>query len=81
MSATAVDAAKQLGAKIPVIDFTPFRTGNAKDEQAVGKALYEAFRDHGFAYVSNHGIPQDVVDAAFSWVGEPSMASSEAHMY
>jgi isopenicillin N synthase-like dioxygenase len=52
---------------IPVVDFGPFSSGRREDAIAVGKALYEAFRDYGFAYVSNHTVPQDIVDEAFAW--------------
>lgn len=53
---------------IPVIDFTPARTGSEEDRRRVAKELYEAFKNVGFAYVKNHGVPQDAVDEAFVWV-------------
>lgn len=53
---------------IPVVDFGPFSSGRREDAATVGKALYEAFRDYGFAYVSNHTVPHDIVDEAFAWV-------------
>lgn len=53
---------------IPIIDFGPLRSGRPEDAQVVGKAVYEAFRDYGFAYLINHGIDQAVVDEAFKWV-------------
>lgn len=53
---------------IPVVDFGPFISGRREDATAVGKALYEAFRDYGFAYVSNHTVPQNIIDEAFAWV-------------
>ncbi|TPX16846.1 uncharacterized protein E0L32_003408 [Thyridium curvatum] len=52
---------------IPVIDFAPMRSGNPEDAAAVGRKVYEAFRDVGFAYIKNHGIPQETVDEAFQW--------------
>lgn len=52
---------------IPIIDFGPLRNGHPEDAAAVGKAVYEAFRDVGFAYLINHGIPQQVVNEAFQW--------------
>ncbi|ERT01308.1 oxidoreductase, 2OG-Fe(II) oxygenase family [Sporothrix schenckii 1099-18] len=52
---------------IPVIDFAPFYSGRAEDTTAVGKAVYEAFRDVGFAYISNHCIPEEAVKEAFEW--------------
>lgn len=58
---------------IPVIDFAPMRSGNPEDAAAVGKKVYEAFRDVGFAYIKNHGIPQETVDEAFQWVSRMSL--------
>ncbi|KAL1862502.1 hypothetical protein VTK73DRAFT_6878 [Phialemonium thermophilum] len=52
---------------IPIIDFGPLRSGRPEDATAVGKAVYEAFRDVGFAYISNHGIPEEVIKEAFEW--------------
>ncbi|KAF4121014.1 Isopenicillin N synthase [Geosmithia morbida] len=62
-----VNTPKQSDVSIPVIDFAKFDCGSPEDDQAIGKAMYEAFRDHGFAYIANHGIPQGVVDEAFEW--------------
>ena len=53
---------------IPVIDFAPFYSGRSEDAAAVGKAVYEAFRDFGFAYIANHCIPDETVKEAFTWV-------------
>ena len=57
-----------VGLSIPVVDFAPFNSGKPENAAAVGKALYEAFRDYGFAYVKNHTVPQETVDEAFAWV-------------
>lgn len=53
---------------IPVIDLAPARSGSDEDVQIVAKELYEAFKNVGFAYVKNHGVPEDVVNEAFHWV-------------
>lgn len=53
---------------IPVVDFAPARTSSGEDRRRVAKELYEAFKNVGFAYVKNHGVPQAVVDEAFVWV-------------
>ena len=53
---------------IPIIDLEPMRSGDSDEAHETGKKLYEAFRSVGFAYIKNHGIPQDVVDEAFVWV-------------
>ncbi|OAA55790.1 oxidoreductase, 2OG-Fe(II) oxygenase family [Niveomyces insectorum RCEF 264] len=58
---------QDLTAAIPIIDFAPFRNGSLDEKKAVGKAVYEAFRDVGFAYLANHGVPQETVDEAFEW--------------
>jgi isopenicillin N synthase-like dioxygenase len=53
---------------IPVIDFGPFYSSRSEGAATVGKAIYEAFRDFGFAYISNHCIPEETVKEAFTWV-------------
>lgn len=53
---------------IPIIDLEPMRSGTSEEAHETGEALYEAFRSVGFAYIKNHGVPQDVVDEAFTWV-------------
>lgn len=53
---------------IPVVDFTLARTGSEEDRRGVAKELYEAFKNVGFAYVKNHGVPQEAVVEAFIWV-------------
>lgn len=45
---------------IPVIDLGPLRDGSAPKE--VAEAIHRASRDVGFIYVSNHGIPEDLIE-------------------
>ncbi|KAK8397445.1 hypothetical protein O3P69_004888 [Scylla paramamosain] len=40
--------------------------------QRVGKEIRSAFKDIGFVYLSNHGIPQGVIDEVFDVAGETS---------
>ncbi len=47
---------------IPVIDITRLRDGS--DPVRVAEALLAASQNLGFIYVSGHGIPLDVIDAA-----------------
>lgn len=54
--------------QIPVVDFAPFHDGSAEEAKATAQKIFEAFRDVGFVYLKNHGVPQEVVDEAFSWV-------------
>ena len=44
---------------IPVIDLGPLRDGSAPRE--VAQAIHRASRDIGFIYVSNHGIPEELI--------------------
>jgi isopenicillin N synthase-like dioxygenase len=62
-----------------VVDFALARTGSEEDRRRVAKELHEAFKNVGFAYVKNHGVPQDVVDEAFAWVCR-SQLSSTSHL-
>ena len=47
---------------IPVIDIGPLRDGSNATE--VGKALHQASSMVGFIYVTNHGIPNDLINRA-----------------
>jgi len=47
---------------IPVIDIGPLRDGSGEAE--VAQAIFEASRDVGFLYVSNHGIDEALIDEA-----------------
>ncbi|KAL0942710.1 flavonol synthase flavanone 3-hydroxylase [Colletotrichum truncatum] len=53
---------------IPLVDLAGLMT-DAQPQAALqaGKQLVEAFRNAGFAYIMNHGIPQKTVDSAFQW--------------
>lgn len=53
---------------IPLIDFSPFLNGSAQDRARVAFSIDEAFKSHGFIYLSNHGIDQRKVDECFEWV-------------
>lgn len=59
-------------ANLPVIDLSGLMTGKAEDKQAVAQALGDAARTSGFFYITNHGIPQEMIDAVFA-------ASKEFH--
>lgn len=52
---------------IPIIDFTAW-THDASEEQrhAVSVELVRACKEVGFAYIVNHGVPQDTLDHAFA---------------
>lgn len=50
--------------QIPIIDFKDFETRSAE----IAKEVFQACTTIGFFYVSNHGIPQDMIDSAFALV-------------
>lgn len=52
--------------QVPVIDFATFRNGDEAEKQAVARQIKEAFRDIGFIYLRNHGIPQELIARAFN---------------
>lgn len=47
---------------IPVIDITPLRDGT--DPMGVARALHAASQGLGFIYITGHGIPDAMIDAA-----------------
>ncbi|RDA94033.1 hypothetical protein CP533_5287 [Ophiocordyceps camponoti-saundersi (nom. inval.)] len=52
---------------IPIIDLRPFESGNAHEVAECAAELFTAFKTVGFAYIKNHGVPQEQVDEAFRW--------------
>lgn len=48
---------------IPIVDLA----ASAPADQSTGE-LCKAFREVGFAYIKNHGIPEEKIQEAFSWV-------------
>jgi isopenicillin N synthase-like dioxygenase len=48
---------------IPVIDFGPFLDGTATTR--VSSEIVSAFKDVGFVYIKNHGIPKELIDLQF----------------
>ncbi|KAJ7914099.1 thymine dioxygenase [Mycena leptocephala] len=49
--------------RIPIIDFSPFLDGTKKQE--VADKMLTAFKDIGFIYLINHGIPQERIAQMF----------------
>lgn len=52
---------------IPVVDFTPFLDGSAK--QQVADQLLASFKSAGFVYITNIGMPEEDIKEMFDWVG------------
>lgn len=51
---------------IPLIDLGPFLAGTAEDRARVAAEIGAACRGVGFFYVTNHGVPQTLIDAVFA---------------
>lgn len=64
---------------IPIIDLEPARTGGPEDVAIVAHEVYQAFKHVGFAYIKNHGVAQDLVDEAFTWVAISIQRDSNVH--
>ncbi len=62
---------------VPVIDFAPFREGDAPARQRTADEIDSACRSIGFLVIGGHGIPQDLVERAFE-VSRDFFAQSEA---
>jgi isopenicillin N synthase-like dioxygenase len=56
---------EELFTKIPVIDFVHFLNGSTGDQQRVADEIGHAGRNVGFFYLSNHEVPQDLLDRVF----------------
>jgi isopenicillin N synthase-like dioxygenase len=53
---------------IPIIDLERARSADPDEVRRAAKEVYLAFKNVGFAYIENHGVPQDLIDEAFEWV-------------
>ncbi|KAH9942877.1 thymine dioxygenase [Amylocystis lapponica] len=50
---------------IPILDFGPFLDGSRK--QAVADVVVQSFKEVGFIYLINHGLPKERIDGMFEW--------------
>lgn len=46
--------------EVPLIDFAPFRTGNAQERAAVAAKIADACQQIGFFYITGHGVSDDL---------------------
>ncbi|TKA81615.1 hypothetical protein B0A55_03553 [Friedmanniomyces simplex] len=52
---------------IPIVDFSRWHTNTSKADQfSVARDLTDACRTVGFVYITNHGLPQPLLDQAFN---------------
>ena len=57
--------------ELPIIDLSPFvNNGSDAEKRAVADQLREASINIGFFFLKNHGISQQEMDEALSWVAE-----------
>lgn len=52
--------------EIPVLDLAPYFAGEPGALQRLGAELRRAFEEIGFYFIVGHGVPQTLVDAAFT---------------
>jgi isopenicillin N synthase-like dioxygenase len=50
---------------VPVIDISPFFGGNEAEQKSIVHAWDRAFSSVGFAVITGHDIPEEVVDEAY----------------
>ncbi|ARQ02615.1 isopenicillin N synthase family dioxygenase [Pseudorhodoplanes sinuspersici] len=65
MTAT-LEAARVSTAALPVIDISDLFSANFADRKAVGAELRAACLDKGFFYITNHGVPEDLIADVFA---------------
>ncbi len=51
---------------IPTVDLDDYINGSQEKKEAFVKKLGDSFSDIGFAIVSNHGVPQEVIDGSYA---------------
>lgn len=52
---------------IPIVDFGAFHNGETSEQEHVAQQIDEAFRNVGFVYLKNHGVPKEKVKECFEW--------------
>ena len=57
--------AARVSASLPVIDISGLSSNRAIERQKVGAQLRAACLDKGFFYISNHGVPESLIDDVF----------------
>lgn len=56
------------GKKIPIVDFSAWKNpANHAARLQVAKQIVSASREVGFVYITNHALPDSLLDEAFEW--------------
>jgi isopenicillin N synthase-like dioxygenase len=70
--------------EIPIIDFAPMLGADPAAKRALAAELRHACTEIGFFYITNHGVPQALIDATFaqcpSFFGLPDEAKMRIHV-
>lgn len=54
--------------EIPMVDFAPWKQAHDKQgRQKVAQEVVDACKRVGFVYITNHCVPESVLDEAFDW--------------
>jgi isopenicillin N synthase-like dioxygenase len=54
---------------IPVVDFSKFQHASSNvEKQNTADTIVSAFRNSGFIYIDNHGVPPSLVNTVFTKV-------------
>jgi isopenicillin N synthase-like dioxygenase len=61
-----IEAVRVNRSTLPLIDISGLSSSRPQMRADVGRALRQACLDKGFLYVSNHGIPQGLIDAVLA---------------
>lgn len=65
---------------IPLVDFSPFVNGGKEEQERAAQQIDNAFRDVGFVYLENHGVPKEKVEECFAWSKKFFALPSETKM-
>ena len=52
--------------RLPVLDLGSFLDGEYGARDRLGEAIAQACLDTGFFYITNHGVPQSLIDDTFA---------------
>ena len=66
-SCTSLSSMSDMSSPIPVVDFSEWNEGSKEKRKAIARSLFEACRDVGFCYITNHGISPEYLSQAFGW--------------
>ncbi|MEJ0015001.1 MAG: 2-oxoglutarate and iron-dependent oxygenase domain-containing protein [Acetobacteraceae bacterium] len=63
---TTATSVSDSGNRIPIIDVSAYLAGKPGADRALAEAITRTCLDTGFLVISNHGVPQPIIDRAFA---------------